>query len=309
MNSYNIIPKCYKTFTKWCNSNYEYLEIYNKMGRPLPFDVSLRDGLQSLQPNQLELYTTEKKKEIYNTLCNTYNPSALEIGSVVSNKLFPIFNDSLDLFNYCKNIKSNNYLLIPNLKNLYPVLEAQCNNISLISSVSDTFQIKNTKKTLEDNKKELCDIIYEIENSINISKFTIKLYLSCIDECPFEGKIPINTIIKEIDYYNKTLNPDIICLSDTCGTLSPSVFKRIITDCTTPYEKLGVHLHYDPINKDSTKKILKLAFEHNIKNIDVSLIETGGCSVTIKNPKKNLTYELYFETLAKYIIEQNNFSK
>jgi isopropylmalate/homocitrate/citramalate synthase len=295
----NALPTCFLTFKIWCESNSKYFEIYKKMSKPTPFDVSLRDGLQSLPENT---FTTERKKEIYQYICDKYNPNCLEIGSIVSKKVLPIFKDSIELFNYYKNNDKNNYLLVPNLNNLYAALDVGCTNFSLITSVSDSFQLKNTKKNIIETKRELYEMITFIENSNKIYKANIKLYISCINECPIEGKISISKIINEINFYYNTFKPDILCLSDTCGTLSNGAFVKIIDNCDVPYSRLGIHLHCDD-ELEETELILKSSFERNIFNIDVSLIESGGCSVTIKNPKKNLTYDTYYKVLAKYIID------
>jgi len=301
LKSKNILPKCFLTFKIWCESNSKYFEIYEKLGKPQPFDVSLRDGLQSLPSG--DTFTLKKKKQMYQHICYNYNPKCLEIGSIVSKKILPIFNDSIELYNYYKNNKNNqnNYLLIPNINNLYEAINIGCTNISLITSVSDSFQLKNIKKNIDETKKELYEMLTYIENSNKIYKANIKLYISCINECPIEGKISINKIISEINYYYNTFKPDILCLSDTCGTLTNEVFIKIIDNCEVPYSQLGVHLHCND-ELEETELILKSSFERNIFNIDVSLIESGGCSVTIKNPKKNLTYDIFYKVLAKYII-------
>ena len=41
-------PRCATSFRNWCLSNYKYEKIYYEIGEPAAFDVTLRDGLQSL---------------------------------------------------------------------------------------------------------------------------------------------------------------------------------------------------------------------------------------------------------------------
>jgi isopropylmalate/homocitrate/citramalate synthase len=172
-------------------------------------------------------------------------------------------------------------------------------NYSLITSVSESFQIKNTKKTLNDTKIEILNIIKETTNYI-------KLYISCINYCPIEGKINNDFIINEILYYSK-LNIDNICISDTCGSLSFIDFEYILNKCiefNIDINKLSLHLHINYSNIDNIKKILFFAFEKGITQYDVSMMETGGCSLTMNNTelKSNLSYELYYKFLVDYII-------
>ena len=39
----------------------KYIDIYNLLGKPRPFDVTLRDGLQGLSKEEQKLFTTEEK--------------------------------------------------------------------------------------------------------------------------------------------------------------------------------------------------------------------------------------------------------
>ena len=54
------------------------------------FDVTLRDGLQSIKK---EYSLLEKKNILYNII-NLHNPNSIEIGSLVSNKVLPQMNYS-----------------------------------------------------------------------------------------------------------------------------------------------------------------------------------------------------------------------
>ena len=178
-------------------------------------------------------------------------------------------------------------------------------NYSLITSVSESFQYKNIKKTINDTKKELIDMI----NIIKLNKRYIKLYISCINQCPIDGKINNDFIIDEILYYDQ-LDIDNICLSDTCGTLSFEDFEYILDNCiqkNIKLTKLSLHLHVNNDNLDNIEKIMFIAFEKGILHFDVSMIESGGCSITMKKNelKSNLSYELYYKCLVDYIITKS----
>ena len=57
----------------------------------------------------------------------------------------------------------------------------------------------------------------------------IKLYISCINQCPISGRKDTQYIVDEINYYIENYdNLSEICLSDTCGTLGFYDFKNII---------------------------------------------------------------------------------
>ena len=250
------------------------------------FDVSLRDGLQSIK----RMYKLSEKKDLLHTIINNYNPHSIEVGSIVDSRIVPQMHDSLKLYKYCRELNLNNcYILTPNMYAVRLGLKHNVNNFSLITSVSDEFQKKNVNKTLDQTKIELQNI-YDL---LNISKIdNIKLYVSCIRECPISGLVDINFILDEIDYYSNTFeNINEICLSDTCGTLTFNDFKLLMDKMSMLYDpktmdKLSLHLHRNK-DFDQTCNIINYAYLNGIHNLDVSCLDSGGCSVSMDKDKMN----------------------
>jgi isopropylmalate/homocitrate/citramalate synthase len=277
------------------------------------FDVSLRDGLQGLTIEEQLSYKPIDIINLYYNIKEKYNPKQMEIGSIVSNKLLPIFHNSDSLYNYVEYCqlepseqKIKHYILIPN-ENKFEYVDKfiGLNNISFISSVSESFQHKNTKLSLSDNYQQIYNMVQKINKS-NASH-SIKLYISCINECPIEGKIDNNVIVEKIIKYQE-LKPDILCLSDTCGTLTNEDFKYIIS-CLKDNKinnNISLHLHVKPGRENEVEKIIHTALDYEIYNFDVSALNTGGCSVTIKKNElvSNLSYELFYKCLSTYIFMQ-----
>ena len=318
-------PKCHNTFIKWCNSNKSYMNIYKQIGSPRPFDVSLRDGLQSLKPDDLEKYKFSLKKKLYYDIYFTHFPENIEVGSVVSKNVLPVLADSMDLFDYIEvesgiikkdMLKPNNYILIPNSKKLETVIrKSYLKNFSFITSVSNNFQEKNTKKNLDETRKDILNMILILDNERKEKEkekenYNIKLYISCINECPIDGKIDNDFIVHEILKYSK-FNIDNFCLSDTCGTLELDDFEYIVDTCNyfgLPFSKMSLHLHVKNERKHIVKQIIQMAISKKINVFDVSILESGGCSVTIDKNKlaPNLSYDLFYESIVDYIEKKNN---
>ena len=312
-------PKNYIEFLTLCKKNPPILKIYEKMHSPRPFDVSLRDGLQGLSKTEQEWFTLDRKKTIFHKLTNDQYPQSIEIGTILlpTSKILPIFKDTKELFQYAitrvpDNI-THSFLLIPNKKMLeyvflHPNISHLCNNFSFITSVSNSFQYKNTKKTLEETQMEIKDML-ELDKVQYINKNkNIKLYISCISECPIEGKKDNDFIVNEILKYNYN-KINTICLSDTMGSLEPDDFEYIVDNCNKngiPFSKMSLHLHVKKERKYIVERIFHKALDRNITNFDVSAIESGGCSVTMEKDKlhPNLTYELYYEFLTNYILKE-----
>ena len=89
-----LYPRCANTFRNWLLSNNKYERIYSELGTPVPFDVSLRDGLQALPKEIQKDFTTNDKLKIYHNIIFNYKPLNIEIGSIVSEKVLPIFADT-----------------------------------------------------------------------------------------------------------------------------------------------------------------------------------------------------------------------
>lgn len=287
-----------KSFTLWLKSNSKYLQTYKKLGSPRPFDVSLRDGLQSSK----EFIETTYKFNMFVRSCVQYNPQAVEIGSLVSPKILPILADSVELYKMAIDVAPMPlYLLVPSSSKLDVVTELGCSHISLITSVSEKFQLSNTRKTLNQVKSDIKYI------SSNFQGKT-KLYISCIDECPLAGPIDHSHICDQILWYWSNCEIKNLCLSDTVGTLTQKSFVSIVDQLNhqgVPYESLSLHLH---VGKESDIiEIMGCALARGITGFDVSYLETGGCSVTMgkSRTKPNLSYPLYYKGLAKYIESVN----
>jgi len=199
----------------------------------------------------------------------------------------------------------NIYMLIPSVSKLKIAIENNIKNLSFITSVSDEFQKKNTNQTLVETKENLHKMFSMLENP---KEYRIKLYISCINKCPIRGIIDTEHIIREIFYYHENFQCQEICLSDTCGELSIEEFRKIIDSCLLfgiPSSQIGLHLHYLPEKKENLKQIVHYALQNKINKFDVSFLEHGGCSVTMKSDELpiNMTYELFYEFLYEYICD------
>jgi hydroxymethylglutaryl-CoA lyase len=297
---------------EFVNSNKTLLNKYicKRVNKVKSFDVSLRDGLQSLSAIESEHFTTNRKKALYKNIVINHNPNSMEIGSIVNFKLLPIFSDTPELINFFENNflyrkKPRNYILVPNFEKMKKGLDIGITNYSLITSVSNSFQFKNTRMTLDDTYLDLENIFNHL-STLDRSKFSVKLYVSCINECPIDGKIDTTTIINTIHKLT-LLNPDKICLSDTCGTLTLSEFKSILDGFTRngiSYSLLSLHLHINPDNEVETEQIVHYAIDNGIFEFDVSSINSGGCSITMDKQKihPNMSYEQYYKFLTNYLL-------
>jgi len=283
--------------------------IYQKIN-PVLFDVSLRDGIQNAK---IENFPTNKKMAIFNTIIKDFKPKNIEIGSLISPKILPILSDSLVLHNYAnqyltihnKSLENPNiFMLIPGENKLTSAMQHNIRNFSFITSVSDQFQLRNTNKTIQETKYDFDKMFSKWFGEPNT--FQKKLYISCINICPIIGKIDNDFIIKEILYYHEKYDFNDLCLSDTMGSLNYEDFEYIVDTCLffgIPPSKLSFHFHCSESNKENLQYIIHYCFSKNLNKFDISMLDTGGCSVTM-NPDKlrpNMSYDLFYSIVNRYI--------
>lgn len=272
---------------------------------PQLFDVSLRDGIQNADPAR---WPTEAKTDMYHRIIATERPQRMEVGSLVSPKILPVLGDSLYMYSYTdtRNRLSDGpmpYMLVPSLSRIHSALNYDIRNLSFITSVSESFQKKNTRRTLAETKSELKQMSDIAGMFLDVHT---KLYISCITECPLSGKQDLDYVLREILMYHTSYQFDELCLSDTCGTLSFDDYEYLVDALIhfgVPASKLSLHLHVSEANRENVRRILWHSFNKRINKFDVSAVETGGCSVTMRSDQllPNLSYDLFYHFLARYI--------
>jgi hypothetical protein len=322
-----LYPSCSKTFKKWRQINPTFQKVYNIIGSPKPFDVSLipKGGINSFYENEnnekniYKLDTIDKLK-VYINSTRKHNVKNIDLGNIEPTSNFPIFDDSipfLDLitnFNVYNNLKINNYVFIPNISKLKMSINPNqiLNNFSFITSFSNSYQLKKTKNSLEKSDEELLEMLKLLKEQNSISK--TKLYVSCFSNCPIEGKVDIHFIVNRLLKLSK-LNVTNICLADPSGSLYLEDFEYIMDTCKffgMITKNISLHLCVTNGNEKEVEKIIHKALDYKIKSFDVSLLNNEYfLENSLRIEKQNITnnfvpilsYELYYRALCNYILK------
>jgi hydroxymethylglutaryl-CoA lyase len=298
----------------------KYMDIYKNIA-PILTDVSLRDGLYC--EKRLD-WPLSKKKDMLHEIVFSEKPHKIDVGSFASPLQLPIMGDTIQMYNYASTIRhlyeDSKSLIFPNNLEIYATVpcyskleEALNNNVcnmSFLTSCSKTFQKRNVNMDLQKTKEDL-DTIFDVLKKKENEHITKKLYISCINECPFEGRIDIDYILHEIFRYNMKYELDEICLSDSCGTLSFEDYKYIV-DALIYFgvlrSKIGVHLHVNTSNRYEMTQIVRYSLKSRITRFDVSLLHSAGSSMM--NPKKKLvmSYDFFYGCLQKEMDSQYEYN-
>lgn len=252
------------------------------MQRIIFSDVTARDGLQSLK----KIFSVEQRTNLINMLSKC-GFGEIETGSLVNPKVMPTMARSLDVYKNTLNPELfKSYLLVGNKKNMIDINENKIKYFSLFTSPSNTFNKKNINTDV-DGSFERFNTMLELLNDRKLHY--IKGYISCIGDCPFEGDVSVNNILKTIEKFDD-LGVDEICIADTIGTLQPEKLNNLLSQSKNIYEhaKLSLHLHTEnELTTDIWKKNLKTSIDNGVYKFDTSLLGIGGCpAVYAKGRKK-----------------------
>ena len=273
----------------------QYTILYNKF-YPNLCDVSL----DNIRPSQS--ITSKKINTIHNICLNEY-PQSIKIGNLDDTNNSNYINDTTLIHNYTTNIlKQENYSIkkifvgVNSITSLQNAIQNNVTNISLYTSISNKYHVHYTKKSLNETKMNLFEIFETLKYEKNYNTFYKKLHISCINYCPFMGKINNDYILKEILEYNKNYDLDEICLTDKFGIITPQDLKYIIKTLPIfgiPISKLSLQLYVSHDNIDSIEDCIRISLREGIHKFDVSYTSDKLPHV--------LTYDMFYKILFKHI--------
>ena len=113
-------------------------------------DVTLRDGLQSVST----VLPTQSKLELYHALVDA-GVRELQVTSFVNPSLVPQLADAESLWTALSNRAERNSVLVANLRGFERALHAGAREMEAVVSVSETFNMKNARRTPRQSLDEI----------------------------------------------------------------------------------------------------------------------------------------------------------
>ena len=240
---------------------------------------------------------TEKKIAYINQLL-LVGFDTIDFGSFVSHKAIPQMADTKEVVEQLslENTATKLLAIIANVRGAQEA--AETHTISYLGfpfSVSPTFQMRNTNRTIEQS----LNTVKEIKNICDKSNKEIVVYISMAFGNPYDDDYDEEVVLHWID---KLVGEgvQIISLADTVGIATPqqvsSVTKKVID--AFPQIETGVHLH--STSKNWRQKI-DAALAEDCKRFDGALKGIGGCPMANNELVGNMDSELminYFRQLG-----------
>jgi len=231
------------------------------------FEVGPRDGLQNIK-NEIPI---NRKIELINILSAT-GIKKIECGSFVSAKWVPQMKGTDKIFQEISRKDGVKYTaLTPNLKGFENAVDAQVDEIAVFAAASETFSQKNVNCSIEESLERFQDIFKQASEK----KMPVRGYVSCIVECPYEGKVSPEKVLKVA-----SLLLDMGCyevsLGDTIGKGTPKTIEELLKVLCTELneDKLAGHFHD---TSDMAIRNVEMGLKYGIKTFDSAIGGLGGC--------------------------------
>ena len=245
-----------------------------------------RDAMQSIK----KFIPTEKKIKYVQSLLEVGFDS-IDVGSFVSKKVIPQLSDtgevisSLDL----EDKKTKLLVIIANIKGAeIASTYNQISNVGYPFSISENFQMRNTNKTINESFLNLI----EINKIISGAEKKLVVYLSMCFGNPYGEVWNFNIIDKWISKLSDH-GFNMISLSDTIGSATPSMINEVYSYFSAKYSNImfGLHLHTNP---NSWREKIDASFDSGCIRIDGAIQGFGGCPMASDKMIGNMPTEKIF---------------
>jgi hydroxymethylglutaryl-CoA lyase len=256
-----------------------------------------RDAMQGLP----EFIPTDKKVLYLNQLLKV-GFDTLDFGSFVSPKAIPQMRDTAEVLGRLDFKKSQTKLLAI-VANTRGAINAcffnQINYLGFPLSISETFQQRNTNKSIVD----ALNSVQEIQELCAKHNKKQVVYISMGFGNPYGDPYDVEVVEKFADIL-ATLEIEIISLADTIGVSEPEQIQYLFNTLTKklPNVEFGAHLHSTPTTR--LEKV-EAAFNSGCQRFDGAIKGFGGCPMANDELVGNMATETILSFLKSKGVAPN----
>ena len=231
------------------------------------FEVGPRDGLQNIK-NEIPI---NRKIELIDILSTT-GIKKIECGSFVSAKWVPQMRGTDQIFEKIFRKDGVKYTaLTPNLKGFENAMNVKVDEIAVFAAASETFSQKNVNCSIAESLERFEDIFKKARQR----KIPVRGYVSCIVECPYEGKVKPEKVL-EVTSRLLDMGCYEVSLGDTIGKGTPKTIEELLKVLCAELnqEKLAGHFHD---TSDMALRNVEKGLKYGIYTFDSAIGGLGGC--------------------------------
>jgi len=251
-----------------------------------------RDAMQGID----EFIPTQKKVDYINQLLRV-GFDTIDFGSFVSPKAIPQMRDTAEVLSQL-NLSQTSSKLLAIVANTRGAQDAasfdEIHYLGFPLSISETFQLRNTNKSIV----EALNTLDEIQNICKKSNKILVTYISMGFGNPYGDPYDFEIVNKFVGILN-TLDIKIVSLADTVGVSKPEQIQQLFASLIKEYSNLefGAHLHSNPAK--AIEKI-EAAYRSGCQRFDGALMGYGGCPMA----EDELVGNLATETIISFLDER-----
>ncbi|VEF46536.1 hydroxymethylglutaryl-CoA lyase [Bacillus freudenreichii] len=231
-------------------------------------EVGPRDGLQ----NEKRILSTEQKAQLITKLIKS-GLKKIEAVSFVNPKIVPQMADAEELMNIVPKDEGVSYAgLVLNYSGLKRALNTPVDALHVVTATSDEFNLKNARRTVEQNVEELVTVIKE---GVQANKKIVGV-LGTAFGCPFAGEIPVDYVKSVADAF-VNVGAKEITLADTTGMANPLQVKKIVESFNDYFgDEIILGLHFHNTRGLGMANVLA-GYSAGVIRFDSSIAGLGGC--------------------------------
>lgn len=228
---------------------------------------------------------TEQKIAYLNQLLKV-GFDVLDFGSFVSPKAIPQLADTHEVIPHLKLTNTQLLAIVANLRGAQDACKyPQISSIGFPFSISETFQLRNTNKTIAASLDEVA----QIQALCNTNNKELVIYISMgfgnIYGDPYSATLAIEWFEKLAHLGIKT-----IAMADTVGIATPDTISYIFAHLNKafPHLNIGAHFHSTPATREEK---LEAAWQAGCTRFDSAILGIGGCPMAKDDLVGNMATE------------------
>ena len=229
-------------------------------------EVAPRDGIQS-EPTRVE---TRDKIRFIDALSAT-GLRHIEAVSFVSPKALPQMADAADVLAGIRRVPRVGYsALVPNRRGAEAAIEARADALQVFMAVTDSYNLKNVKKNVEESLEDVADVVKEGA----ASSVPVEGTLSTAFGDPYEGDVEPERVV-EVSRRMADVGIDTISYGDTTGMATPRRVIDLIAALREALPALRLNMHFHDTRGTGLANVLA-ALGCGVDYFDASAGGMGG---------------------------------
>lgn len=231
-------------------------------------EVGPRDGLQ----NEGQIVSTEDKLELLKRLAQS-GVQKIEAVSFVNPKVIPQMADAEAVMQQVPRDTHVQYAgLVLSQSGVERALRSNLDVIHIAMATSDTFNLKNARRTVAESVTEISSMIQEIRSA----GLPVTVCLGTTFGCPFEGRVTLADVLHIAEQFLE-VGCTGVTLADTVGVANPAQVSTYVSEFRERFGTsvpLGLHFH-------NTRGLgianVYAGFMAGVTQFDTSIGGLGGC--------------------------------